>query len=105
MNGKPKKIAKGTVSNSIAWIFIVLQVLLMLGGLYAGRSPHEGENISFHNTPAVVQSVMFLFGMNVLGIGALVLSLIVWLYHANKKGKATTITSAVVIIVNTLFVI
>ncbi len=97
--------AKGKVSNVIAWVFITLQIMLIIGGLYGGNSQNQGANVSFYNLPAIVQSVTFLFCYNIIGIGALVLSLIVWLYHANKKGKATTITSAVVIIVNTLFVI
>lgn len=105
MNGETKKITKSRVSNFIAWIFIVLQVLLMLGGLYVGHSQSEGENVSFHSAPAVVQSIVFLFGMNILGIGALVLSLIVWLRHGNKQGRVATITSVVVILINTLSVI
>ena len=100
-----QKMAKGSVSHFIAWVFIVLQIMLILGGLYAGRSPHQGEDVSFHNVPAIVQSVMFLLSMNILVIGALVLSLIVWLWHKNKKGKVTTIAAAIVIIVNTLSII
>ena len=99
MNGE-HKISKGGVSNFIAWVFIVLQVMMTLGGLYAGGSR---ERIAFfNNSAATVQSVVFVTGLNILGIGALILSLIVWRYHKNKKGKVTTFAAVVVIILNTL---
>jgi hypothetical protein len=100
-----QKITKGRVSNSVAWIFIFLQVLFTLGGLSAGHSPHGGKNVSLQNAQAMVQSAVFLFCMNLLVIGALILGLIVWLYHGNQKGRDTTIVSIVAIIVNTLSVI
>jgi hypothetical protein len=106
-NGQEKidrKHEKGTASICIAVVLIVLQVLLMIGGLYAGRSPHESENVSFHNAKAMVQSIVFLIGINILGIGALILSLIVWMYHKNLRGKVTAIISIIVIMINTLLV-
>jgi len=97
-----RKHEKGTASICIAVAFITLQIMLTMGGLYAGRSPHQGVNVSFHNVPAIVQSVVFLFGTNILGIGALILSLIAWKYHKNIGGKVTVIIAIVVIIINTL---
>jgi len=93
---------KGTISVRIAQVFIALQSMLILGGLYAGPSPHQGANVSFHNVPAIIQSLTFIFGVNILGIGALILSLIAWKYHKNLGGKVTAIIAIVVIIVNTL---
>lgn len=97
-----RKHEKGTASICIAVAFITLQIMLTLGSLYAGRSPHQGVNVSFHNVPAIVQSVVFLFGMNILGIGALILSLIAWKTHKNIGGKVTLIIAIVVIVVNSL---
>lgn len=106
MNKKQKTVRrkhpKGTASICIAVVFITLQIMLMIGGLYVGPSEHQGANVSFHNPAAIVQSVVFLLFTNILGIGALVLSLIVWLYHKNVNGKVTTIIASVVIIVNSL---
>jgi len=101
MTEEQKKI-KGTASNIIAWIFITLQIMLIIGGSYGTNSQYRGTNVSFHNAPAIVQSVGYLFGVNLLGIGALFLSLIVWLQHKNLKGKTTTIVAAIIIIVNSL---
>lgn len=108
---KPK-MAKGSLSNYIAWVFITLQIMLTVGGLVGGllfpislpRAPpgYVYVNVSFHNLPAAVGSVVFLFCGNILGIGALILSLIVWLRHNNQKGKTTAIVAAVVIVVNSL---
>ena len=94
--------AKGNVSNCIAWVFITLQIMLIVGGLFARSSPNQGANVSFRNGWEMFQSVIYIFGINILGIGALVLSLIVWLHHKNLKGKITTIVATIVIIVNTL---
>jgi len=95
-------MVKGSVSNFIAWVFITLQIMLIIGGLYAGSSQNQGANISFRNGWAIFESLVYIFCVNILGIGALVLSLIVWLQHKNLKGKTTTIAAAIVIIVNTL---
>lgn len=98
MNGE-HKTSKGGVSNFIAWVFIVLQMMMTFGGLYAGGSR---ERIAFFNNPAAtVQSVVFVTGLNILGIGALILSLIVWRYHKNEKGKVTTFVAIAIIILNT----
>ena len=102
MNNKLTKKTKGTVSNCVAWVFIILQIILIVGGLYGGSSQNQGTLVSFHDAPAIVQSVMYLFCGNILGIGALVLSLTVWFRHKNLNGKVTTIAAIVVIIVNTL---
>lgn len=99
------KHEKGRASICIAVALITLQILLILGGLYAGPTPHRGTNFSFHNMPAIVQSVTFLFGVNILAIGALILSLLAWKYHKNTGGKVTAIIAVVVIIVNTLLAI
>jgi len=99
MNREHKK-SKGRVSNSIAWVFIVLQTMLIWGGLYAGG--HQEQIAFFNNLEATVQSVVYITVINILGIGALILSLIVWLYHKNKKGKVTTFAAIIAIILNTL---
>ena len=99
VSGKQKK---GRVSIYIAVALITLQSLLILGGLYTSPSPHQGANVSFHNAPAIIQSLTFLFGVNILGIGALILSLIAWKYHKNLGRKVTAIIAIVAIIVNTL---
>lgn len=98
MNGEHNS-AKGRVSNFIAWGLIVLQTMLTIGGLYSGGSL---EKLSFSDMPAIVQTVTFLICFNILGIGSLILSLIVWRYHKNKKGKVTTFAAIVVILFNTL---
>jgi len=72
---------------------------MMLGGLYAGGSR---ERIAFFNNfGATVQSLVFITLLNILGIGALILGLIVWRYHKNKKGKVTTFVAIAIIILNT----
>lgn len=101
MNDKAIRKPKGTVSTCIAWVFMILQILLIVGALFAGLSPTQGPDVSFHDTPAIVQSVVYLFCGNILGIGALTLSLIVWLRHNNLNGKITAIAAIIVIIVNT----
>ncbi|MHC4132545.1 MAG: hypothetical protein ACYSSP_10875 [Planctomycetota bacterium] len=99
-------MVKGSVSNFIAWIFIVLQILLIMGGLYAGAHyPSQGQIISFKSVWAIYGSVIVILCFNILGVGALILSLIVWLNHKNLRGKTTTIVSAIVIIVNTLLLV
>jgi len=97
MNEKRIK-AKGGVSNFIAWIFISLQVLLMLGGIYNNVSPPDEmasnfKSVSFHSVQAILQSVIYLLLMNIPAIGALFLSFIVLLYHKNKKGEITLIVA------------
>jgi len=101
IEGKQKK-PKGTLSIYIAGVFLVLQLMLILGGLYVERSPHQGSNISFDNGQAIVQSMVYIFFINILGIGALLLSMIVWLRHKNKGGKIIFIISSIVIIINTI---
>ncbi len=96
---------KGRISTLIAVLLIVLQIILMLGGLYGGKSQVQVTYVSFHDVPAIIQSVTFLFGFNIIGIGALALSLIVWLYHKDKAGKVTTIIACLVIIANSLIAI
>jgi len=96
---RESKTSKGGVSNFIAWIFIVLQMMMTLGGLYAGGS--REKILFFNDSVGTVQSVVFITGDNILGIGALILSLIVWRYHKNKKGKVTTFASIAIIILNT----
>jgi len=93
---------KGTISVCIAGVFVTLQSVLILGGLYAGPSPGRGTTVAFHNMPAIVQSVVFLFFANILGIGALTLSLIAWKYHGNTKGKSTATIAIVVMIINSM---
>lgn len=114
-NKKSKSSKKGTVSNVIAWVFIVLQGCLISGGIY--NITHDEQSfwqIFSQNLPkcvlvfiqlnvkAIVQLAVFLIGGNLLGIGALILGLIVWLQHKNKDGKITTIAAIVVIIINSL---
>ena len=91
---------KSRASNIIAWIFIVLQAMLILGGLYAGGSR---EPIAFfYNLEATIQSVTMITVGNILGIGALILGLIVWRYHNNPIGKVTTFVAIIIIVLNTL---
>jgi hypothetical protein len=90
---------KGRVSTTIALIFITLQMLFIIGGLYVGG---DRQPIAFfNNLKASVQSLIEVTGVNLLGIGALILSLIVWRYHKNEIGKITAIVAIVVIILNT----
>lgn len=66
LESSKSKTSKGRVSNCIAWVFIVLQMMMTLGGLYAGGSR---ERIAFfNNSVATVQSVVFVTGDNILGI-------------------------------------
>jgi len=98
MNEEYKRV-KGRVSNTIAWILLILQIMLFMGGLYAGG---DKEAIAFFsNLEATVQSLVFITAFNILGIGALLLSLIVWRYHKNNKGKLTAIIAVAIIIFNT----
>jgi len=92
---------KGIASNVIAWIFIVLQAWLTpFGDLHSGGSR---EPIAlFNNLKATVQSIIMVTGMNIPGIGALILGLIVWRYHNNPIGKVTTFVALVIIVLNTL---
>lgn len=96
---------KGRASTLIAVLLIVLQIIFILGGLYGGRSQLQGKNVSFHDLKSTVQSIIFLSGTNIIGIGALALSLIVWLYHKDKAGKVTTIIACIVILVNSLIAV
>lgn len=100
--GGTTKKTKGVLSIYIAGVLLFLQTMLILGGLYVERSTHQDSNISFNNGPAILQSIVYIFFTNILGIGALLLSLIVWLCHKNKGGKITLIISSIVIIINTI---
>jgi hypothetical protein len=105
-------------SNVIAWIFIVLQICACVGLTYQLCS--KGEKLSQivtrglllprafflplvrSETPAVVELSGALFGYNILGIGAVILGLLIWLRRGNKQGRTTTIAAIVVIIINSL---
>jgi len=104
-NEKPVRRTKGRASFCIAVALLTLQILLILGGLYAGPTPHRGPNVSFNNMPAIIQSVTFLLGVNILAIVALILSLIAWKYHKDIGGKSTSIIAIVIIIFNSLLAI
>jgi len=65
---RKSKASGGRISNFIAWAFIVLQIMMILGGLYAGGSQ---ERIAFFsNFKASVQSLVFITLLNMPGIGA-----------------------------------
>ena len=91
---------KSRASNVIAWIFIVLQASDILGYLYAGGS--RQPIAFFNNLQATVQSIIIVFGINILGIGAIILGLIVWRYYYNPSGKVTIIVAITIIVLNTL---
>ena len=92
---------KSRAWNVIAWIFIVLQALLT--PFEDLRSGGSREPIAFfNNLKATVQSIIMVTGMNIPGIGALILGLIVWRYYYNPTGKVTTFVALVIIVLNTL---
>ena len=87
-------MVKGTASNIIAWMFIIFQIMLLIVLLLTTSTKIK---IEFHRV-----SLEYLIFVNLFGIGALILSLIVWLQHKNLKGKTTTIASVILIIVSIL---
>ncbi len=99
MNMSETKIVKGGISNTIAWIFIAIQIMFIIGSLRTGGD--KQPMAFFNNLKATLQSLLEVIGINLLGIGALVLSLIVWRYHKNNKGKLTAVVAIAVIILNT----
>lgn len=116
-NQKNEISRKGAISNGIAWVFIVLQSLIIIGGLYADRDTLGllriiGQSVrSVHKVllvlaqfkpEAMAYLISFILAINLLGIGALVLSSIVWFKYKNKNGKITMIFATVVITVNSL---
>lgn len=112
------KKAEGRVSNAIAWVFIILQFCALTGYVFGLCS--EGQKFSQIITRgfllpwaffvlfiraeilALVGLIMELVGYNLLGIGALVLGLLVWLRWGNKKGRTTTLVAIVTIITSSI---
>ena len=96
---------KGRTLTLIAVLLIMLQIFFVMGGLYGGHSRYQGKYVSLHDAPAIIQSIVFLFAMNIIGISALILSLIAWVHHKDKAGKITTIIAFLVILANSIMAI
>ncbi len=101
--------SKGKISNVIAWIFIALESLLILGNTYPIiKEQHGILQIFGRGLYALLQTlvsfnietfgnIVFLIVTNILGIGAVILSLIVLFKHKNQCAKKTIVAAIIVI--------
>lgn len=77
-------------------MFLAIEILGIIGCLTAGPTPmlRIGDATLDYQ---IVYTLTVIVGMNVTGIGALILSLIAWKRHGNSRGKNTAIAAVIVI--------
>ncbi len=104
--------------NSIAWLFIILQSLLLAGGTFDYVKDGQpilhlvGRGLLFPlflvdvclsgNFTALLQLTIELTVFNLLGIGALLLGLVLWLYRRYGEARKTVVAAIVLIILGTI---
>jgi len=104
--------------NSIAWLFIILQSLLLAGGTFNYVKDGQpilqivGRGLLFPlllvdvclsgNFTALLQLSIEVTAFNLLAIGALLLGLVLWLHRRYGEAKKTVVAAIVVIILGTI---